>query len=387
MRILLISGKYPPLPCGIGDQTQRLAAALVRRGHQVSIFTSLNATARPFATKEGGIQVFREAVSWNEEDRARILRTIQRQNAEIVHIQYHADAFRWHPMVTTLPLGLKREFHAKKIRVVVTPHDFSGPVRFLPSLIRRAWLLPFLFFSDGVVVTTERYASLLRRFPLLRRELACIPLGSSVDVYPNADKQMVRKSLGVNEGDFFVVRFGFVHIHNVRVCFIRQLLQAIRLLVKAGYPIKFLFIGSLEPKGREFVLSLAKSLGIPERILVTGCPPKREIFDYLSSADAAVQLYPDGVSGSRSGLVTTLAHGLPTLAFQTGDVPSWLRHEENILLVPSRKPSHLARALARLMSDPKLQERLRANAPRGVTGWERIAEQTEGFYKSLTKTT
>lgn len=385
MRILLISGRYPPLPCGIGDQTQRLATALVRRGHQVSIFTSRDTTARPCMTEEEGVQVFREAVSWSDDDRARIADVVQRQNVEIVHIQYHADAFHWHPMVTMLPLRLKKMFRPMKFRVVVTPHDLSGPIRFLPSLVRRVWLLPFLLFADGVVVTTERYYSLLRRLPLLHREPTYIPLGSSIAVYSNVDKQTVRKNLGVNKGDFFVVRFGFVH--NVRASFIRQLLQAIRLLVNAGHPIKFFFIGSVEPKGREFVLSLAKSLGIGKHLLLTGYCPESEVSRYLSSADAAVQLYPDGVSGSRAALVTTLAHGLPTLAFRTGTVPSWLRHEENVLLVPSRKPSHLARALARLMSDPKLQKRLRANAPRGVAGWGKIADQTEELYKNLMETT
>lgn len=314
-----------------------------------------------------------------------ILNVVQRQNAEIVHIQYHADAFRWHPMVTLLPLRLKKMFRATKLRVVVTPHDLSGPVRFLPSPVRRAWLLPLLFFSDGVVVTTERYASLLLRFPLLRRDPAHIPLGSSIDVCPNVDKQTVRKNLGVNEDDFLAVRFGFVH--NLQVSFIKPLLQAIRLLADEGCRIKFLFIGLEEPGGHEFVLSLAKSLGIAEHVLVTGYCPESAVSRYLTSADAAVQLYPDGVSRSRSALVATLAHGLPTLAFRTGYVPSWLRHEENILLVSSKKPFCLTRALARLMSDPKLQERLRTNAPRGIARWERIAEQTEGFYKNLMKTT
>lgn len=383
MRILLISGRYPPIPCGIGDQTQRLASTLAKRGHQVSIFTSRN-TAIPRMTEPEGVRVFREAVSWGDEDRAAIAGAVQRQNAEIVHIQYHANAFRWHPMVTTLPLRLKKMSGPAKLRVVVTPHDLSGPIRFLPSPVRRAWMLPLLLSSDGIVVTTERFASLLRRLPLLRREPIHIPLGSSIDVSPDADRRVIRKGLGVGENDFFVVRFGFVR--NPEIGFFKPLLQAVRLLMSDGRRIKLLFVGSENPGGREFVLSCSKSLGIANCVFVKGYSAANEVSGYLASADAAAQLYPDGVRGSRSALVAALLHGVPTLAFRAGGVPSWLHHEENIFLVPSRKPSALAGAFARLMSDPKLREHLSRNAPKAVSRWERIAEQTEQFYENLMKT-
>ena len=58
MRILLLSQFYPPIVGGEERHVQNLAAALVRRGHQVSVAT-LWYPGAPASVLDGKIRVYR----------------------------------------------------------------------------------------------------------------------------------------------------------------------------------------------------------------------------------------------------------------------------------------------------------------------------------------
>ena len=45
LRILFVTGEYPPMQGGVADYTQALGRALVALGHQVGVLTSIEAEA------------------------------------------------------------------------------------------------------------------------------------------------------------------------------------------------------------------------------------------------------------------------------------------------------------------------------------------------------
>jgi glycosyltransferase involved in cell wall biosynthesis len=262
MNVMLIAGKYPPQPCGIGDHTHKLANRLSELGHRVSVLCSVLDTAEDEVRgNHNNIEVIREVSSWDFRSVRRILKLVQDKGVEVLHIQYQATAFGQHPMMTMLPLlvrvsSLKRK---TKVKIVVTMHEFAGPLKpLLPRPARRLWLLPLLVFSHAVIVSNERDLSYVRKVPLLRNKVRLIPLGSNIEVQETSEARtcIIRRRLGLNDADILLVRFGFVD--SVRVQQLDILLYALRRLLEKGHRNKMLFVGSNEYDSRAEMMALAR---------------------------------------------------------------------------------------------------------------------------------
>ena len=126
----------------------------------------------------------------------------------------------------------------------------------------------------------------------------------------------------------------------------------------------------------------AASLGLEERVLFTG-PASPETLPSLYAAADAV-LFPIRWE-EPWGLVPLEAMGIgrPVVATARGGAASYLRHEENALLIPSEDPQALAAAVRRLAGDEALRARLRAGGAvsaneHSASGYEqRIVDEHE----------
>lgn len=388
MKVLMITGKYPPQPCGVGDHAYRLANCLCGLGHRVTVLSSVPETTGKRASGESnGVEALREVSGWDFRSVRHILDVIQEKAVEILHVQYQAAAFDRHPMMTLLPLlVVGRSVGRKtKVKIVVTLHEFAGPAKPpLPPALRRLWLLPLLMCSDAIVATNRRDLLYLRKVPLLRNKVRLIPLGSNIDVRePSQTEQAtVRKKLGLAEGDILLVRFGFVD--SVRVRQLDILLHALKRVCGKGRRMKMLFVGGDAPDSRAEMTALARSLGIEDRLLWTGFSPPAEVSSYLACADIGVFPFSDGAGERRTSLLTAMAFGLPTVSTANG-FPSVFAHGENILLVPRSDPISLADAIEELIDKKDLRERLSVNA-RALSKefcWEKIGTATDALYRSL----
>jgi glycosyltransferase involved in cell wall biosynthesis len=102
----------------------------------------------------------------------------------------------------------------------------------------------------------------------------------------------------------------------------------------------------------------------PDNVRFLGALPREKVFELLRAADATL-LSSDWES---FGLVVaeSLAVGTPVLAAAAGGVAEVLENERNGLLVPAGDTNALADAIRRFFSDPELQARLRAAAAESV---------------------
>ena len=384
MKVMLITGKYPPQQCGIGDYTYRLAVELSKYGHDIAALTS-SIGKGPILNGQGNVEVIREAFRWDFTDYPRIRDYVQGRKIEIVHIQYHAFSFHCHPMITLLPLLLKHGLRSASLKVVVTLHELAGPTTsIVPGPARRVWLLLLMHFSDAVIVTNERDLSYLQKIPLIKRRLHLIPLGSNfvTDIAQQADRSAARRDLGVADDETLLVRFGF--LHNIRVSLIPQLLHALKLLLDQRYRVKLLMVGGEDAEGRKDVLSLAEDLRIEKHVLLTGYCSAEDVSRYLRSADIGVQPYPEGVCEKRSSLHAVLSHGLPVVSTRNGKVPSMFGHRKNIFLVPVDECEPMAEAITCLIEDIELRDTLAHNALKTMAtfNWEAIGKMTDTLYTS-----
>jgi len=66
MKVMLITGRYPPQQCGIGDYTYKLAYCLSDLGHRVSVLSSaLGTIVNEVRGTPNNIQTIREVSGWD----------------------------------------------------------------------------------------------------------------------------------------------------------------------------------------------------------------------------------------------------------------------------------------------------------------------------------
>ena len=100
--------------------------------------------------------------------------------------------------------------------------------------------------------------------------------------------------------------------------------------------------------------------GLDGRVAFLGARPRAEVLELLAGADAA--LLSSDWENLPHAAVEALAVGTPVVATAVGGVPEVVRDGENGLLVAPGDPEALAGAIVRLLDEPGLRERLAAAA-------------------------
>lgn len=115
----------------------------------------------------------------------------------------------------------------------------------------------------------------------------------------------------------------------------------------------------------------AHEAGLDGRVSFRGALPRAEVLAALAGARAA--LLSSDWENLPHAAVEALALGTPVVATAVGGVPELVRSGENGLLVPPGSPHELAAAIARLIEDDGLRARLAAAAAPSVAGLSREA--------------
>jgi glycosyltransferase involved in cell wall biosynthesis len=113
--------------------------------------------------------------------------------------------------------------------------------------------------------------------------------------------------------------------------------------------------GAIEEVGR-----LAGRLGLPDRIECPGWLPTQRKRAEL--AGATMFVLPSYLEGMPMALLEAMSWGLPVIATAVGGIPEIITHEVNGILVPPGDIEALAAAIARLLGDSRLRQRLGAAA-------------------------
>lgn len=110
----------------------------------------------------------------------------------------------------------------------------------------------------------------------------------------------------------------------------------------------------------------AAALGLADRCLWRGAQPQKAVFEALARADLFVLASKRAADGDQDGLPNVLmeaAHqGLPLVSTQAAAIGEFVEDGETGLLVPPAAPRDLGLALARMIADPALRQRLAQRA-------------------------
>lgn len=121
----------------------------------------------------------------------------------------------------------------------------------------------------------------------------------------------------------------------------------------------------------------ATELALDGRVRFLGAQPREVVFELLRAGDAA--LLSSSWENFPHMVVEALAVGTPVVSTDTGGVAEVVTDGENGLLVPPGEPAALAGAIERYFADEPLRDRLRAAAAASVDGYapERIYGRLE----------
>lgn len=157
-------------------------------------------------------------------------------------------------------------------------------------------------------------------------------------------KKNARKRLGIEDGEFAVATFGFVHSNKA----VEEIIWAVDLLRSWNIPAKIYCVGGWATDDKQLFLKLRSRLGLEDHVVFASeYTSDAKYRDFLLAADAGVQLRTHFLGGLSGGLLDCIAAGLPTVAnddmAEAMDAPSY------VLRVPDHpSPVLIAEALAEI---------------------------------------
>lgn len=358
MHILLAADQYPEFLNGAGTATERLAAGLTRRGHQVTVVYPSVKGPRSSRTRHGVVDERLSSVPWplGQGVRFCLPHAAVREAAElvgpagvdVVHLQSH------------LPVGRAVLAAAERAGIPVIATNHFMPENLLPHLpvpdgVRRligdwAWLDLTRVFGrvDLVTTPTLRAAELLSGhtgLPLAR----VISNGIDLDRFrPEASRGGAPARSGAS-GDPVVLFVGRLE-QEKRV---DDLLRAFAALPR-WVPGRLVYIGNGSRLGE--LRRLAVDLGVTDRVEFRGAVSDDQL--RRAYADCAVFCAP-GIAELQS-LVTleALASGAPVVAADAVALPHLVQHGRNGYLYPPEHPDQLTGHLTNLLTSPGVRERM-----------------------------
>ena len=390
MRILLISGEYPPMQGGVGDYTHELGKAFVTLGADVDVLTSSSATGAQGVPGAAEPAVYPLVSRWSWNSLALILRQIGELRPDVVHIQYQTGAFAMHPAINVLPWWGKRRLGAQAPRLLVTYHDVNIPYLFPKAGPVRDWVTQLIGrHCDATIVTNEEDRQWTAAYRWARPP-ELIPIGSNIhpSLPADYDRQQQRARWGFTPADTVLCYFGFLNESKGGETLIRVLDR----LVRGGHNCRLLMIGgklgASDPTNAAYAQSvdgLIDSLGLAGRIRWTGFTTSEEVSANLMAADICLLPYRDGASFRRGSFMAALAHGRPIVSTIPRVTVSEMVDGDNIALAPADDVAQLAARVEALSADPALRERLGRGA-RTLSerfAWDVIARRTMEIYHDL----
>ncbi len=326
---------------GVKSWTLRAGRGLSERGHDVRLFVRAGGDhRRVFA--EAGLDARGVAFGFDFNPLAvrALIRGFREHRTEVVVTNVSKDNRTAGPAARRLGLPV--------LQRVGGSGDITGGWRV--RLEQRRYV-------DRIVVPARSIRDRLARYPWMRAEerVTVIPNGVDLERFrPGVGTGILREALGIGpEAPLLVTTVQLAAIKGLDV-----LLAAFAAL-KRPEPVLAL-IG--RGKEEESLRRRAGALGLEGRVRFLGF--RDDLHLLLEDADVAVHPSIAEGEGLPNSVIECLAKGKALAATGVGGVPEAVTDGVEGLLVPPGDPGALAEALARLLDDPPLRERLGRSARR-----------------------
>ena len=360
MKVVVVSGIWPPDPGGPASHAPALADFLAERGHEIEVVT----TAGEEPSRRRYPVLWASRGSPFRHVRAALLVRRAARRADVAYatsmIRRAAIGSRLarRPLVVKLVSDEVFERAVREGRYAGTLDEFErvgggARTRFLRATRNRA-----LRSTRHVFCPSEYLRDVALRWGLDPDRVSVLP-NPAPQVPPMPVRDELRRELGFADSTIvFAGRLG------------RQKALGVLLHALADVPDVTLAVAGDGPE-RASLERTAHDLGLDGRVSFLGAVPRDRVLRLFRAADASV--LPSAWENFPHTVVEALAVGCPVIATAVGGVPEVVRDGENGLLVPPGDPAALAEAIERFFADADLRTRLSAAAPGSVEGYSEEA--------------
>ena len=360
MRILLLTGSYPPMRCGVGDYTASLADSLSRVGvAEVAVITDRRARG---PGSPSGVEVFPIAHGWEVADLRTILATIRQWGPDVLHFQYPTQGYADKRLPWVLPLVLS----VLRIPIVQTWHEHLP----MGSLLRSVALA---LAPGRLVVVRPNYEAALSpwlRFLTRRKRPRFIPNGSPIPRVELSDSERrdIRRRLN-SSAKYFVAYFGFIYPH-----------KSVELLFDVPDPRQdhLVLIGPLDQDQpyQRALRERAQREPWKGKVTVTDFLPGEEAARLLAAVDAVLLPFRDGGGVWNTSLQAAAIQG--TFVLTTSRERQGFDPSSNIYFSKPGDVADMRSALRQYVG-----RRNTSRATDGYASWESIAQAHISLYREL----
>lgn len=360
MKVLCITGSFPPSKCGVGDYTYHLVKALAGRPCiEISVLTSC--TKLTPLDDIFGVKIYRTVKNWrllDVKEFYKILRTITMLTPDVVHIQYPTQGYNGR-IAKYLPIILR----LMGVPVVQTWHEhFSecGSIG-LPNLVACNALIyvrPDLFEKLPTWAT-----NFLRNIPV-----KYIQNASTIPVASLSVEESFRIKNELSGGTPIVCYFGFAYPN-----------KGIERIFSIADPSNhhLVLISDLDENNtyQRKILKITRESPWSGKVTITGFQSAQRVGEILAVSDAAVFPFPTGTGEWNTSIKAAEAAGIFIIATTKNKNLLGYNIEKNTYYAECNQISLMHRSLQSHLSNRK--------SPSILNEWDNIAQSHENIYRMV----
>lgn len=308
-RVIIVSGSYPKLPCGVSGHIKLIAPLTAQRpGFDVHVLTTDDPAIDHSLPQDYTLHA--DVKRWGYRDIATVGRQILALQPDVVHLQNPSMMYRGRQslFMSLLAPWLKRQQQAP--RVVVMQHDIAVSK---PWLRWRYW--PLLHTADAIMVSNQRDYQAVRDLGIRTDKIHHAPVGPHFRKIPAQTPERraeARLRWPIPPESKCLVYMGYIHPQrNIHI-----VLEALAQLNREGNDTHAIIMGAAQVGTESYYQhcqSLAGKLGIAKSVIWTGYATEEQIADGLAAGDAFISLPQRGADMRNTSVMTGIRAELPVI--------------------------------------------------------------------------
>jgi glycosyltransferase involved in cell wall biosynthesis len=349
VRIALICSHFPPLTCGVGDHTARIADGWTRAGNQVDVYTAQANPAPPSGVRVHSIGTG-GAAHWNRASYQSLLTQVLEAHSDAIVLQYTPYLYGSRGLHPELLAFVHRLRARSRAPLVLSAHELHYPVGVSPDrlILGTSQLAQFTWMAsraDSIWVTLEKHElRWKRRMPWKRWEW--YPVGSNIELREDSLSSPL-----VSPDDRALLLFGTSHPTRL----MGHAFSALERCLSPDRGVKLVIVGqSASQVAEELKTHHATHLASSVRSL--GFIPPEQVSAWLSRAELVLAPFLDGISTRRGSVMAAFERGKPvltTLSYSSDPSIDW-----RSFCAIGTDASDFGRACAELLQNPAERKRL-----------------------------
>jgi glycosyltransferase involved in cell wall biosynthesis len=378
LRVLMISPQFRPIVGGYERAAERLAVALVGRGHHVSVLTERRDLSWPSNETLSGVHVtrwpcvFRPGfhLATSLASLAYYLLRFGRQ-FDVWHVhQYGYHAALAVAMGKVLSRRTVVKLTSSGAQGISAAISNRGASRLIAAALRRA---------DAVVALTRETAAEALSFGIPTHRVHCLGNGVETTSFsPVSDQEKAAAKLAAK------ISTSFIALYIGRLSPEKGALWLVTLWERAlrGFTGKWTLVVLGDGDERSAIEQFVNARGLGGSVKLLG--QQSAVYEWIKAADMFV--LPSRNEGLSNSLLEAMSGGLPVVATRVSGVPELVEETKAGLVTDVGNAVEFARSLELLANDPSARQEMGARARMAIEkkySLETVAAGHEAMYRAL----